>query len=55
MKKIKAFLLGLWEFRSCVTWADPARGDDGDLTPLDEAYDCGREFAHVVTFRRWDE
>ena len=56
MRRIKAFLLGMIEFRSDCTWADPARSDDipGDYTELDFAYDSGREMAHRLTFRRFD-
>lgn len=52
MRRIKAFLLGMIEFRSDYTWADPARSDDipGDYS----AYDSGREMAHRLTFRRFD-
>lgn len=47
MKKIKAFILGISEFRlSCTT-----SYDDDDLI---NTYDAGREFAHRVTFRKWD-
>lgn len=46
MKKIGAFLLGMSEFRSDMT-TNP--GDD-----LIEAYDSGREWAHRVTFRRFE-
>jgi hypothetical protein len=46
MKTIAAFLLGAWEFRSnCTT--NP--GND-----LIEAYDLGREWAHRLTFRRFE-
>lgn len=46
MARIKAFLLGVREFRT-------------DLTthfdyPLIEAYDRGRELAHRITRRRYD-
>lgn len=42
---IRAFLLGLYEFRRAFT-----------TSCADEvAYDCGREFAHRVTLRRFDE
>lgn len=51
--KIIAFLRGVAEFRLGYTWADPDRGDD-EFTELDEAYDWGREWAHRLTFRRWD-
>ena len=45
--RLRAFLLGVREFRS-------------DLTthfdyPLIEDYDRGREWAHRLTFRRWDQ
>lgn len=49
-----AFILGMLEFRSDFTWADPARDDDDNYTELDEAYDEGRDFAHRLTFRRFD-
>lgn len=52
--RIRAFLLGFWEFRLDCTWADPARNEDCGYTDLDHVYDCGREFAHRATFRRWD-
>lgn len=51
-KRIKAFFRGMYEFRRTVTWADPAR--EGDFTDLDVAYDWGREWAHRLTFRKWD-
>jgi hypothetical protein len=54
MKTIKAFLLGMWEFRTDFTWADPARTDDCWYTDLDAAYDFGRELAHRLTFRRYE-
>lgn len=46
MKKIKAFLLGVWEFRNAFT----SRPEDGALL----AYDLGREWAHRLTLRRYD-
>lgn len=46
MKKVRAFLLGMREFRSGVT-------THFDY-PLIETYDAGRELAHRVTFRKWD-
>lgn len=49
-----AYLRGMWEFRSDFTWADPARSEDQDYTDLDHAYDCGRDMAHALTFRRFD-
>jgi hypothetical protein len=46
MKTIAVFFLGMAEFRSdCTT--NP--GDD-----LIEAYDLGREWAHRLTFRRFE-
>lgn len=46
LERIKAFLLGMWEFRSdCTT--NP--GED-----LIEDYDAGRELAHCLTFRYFD-
>ncbi len=47
MSKIKAFILGMIEFRSdCTTNV----GDD-DM----DAYDSGRDFAHKITFRYFDQ
>lgn len=41
------FALGAWEFRrSFTTHVDGVQAD---------AYDWGREFAHAVTGRRWDD
>lgn len=40
-------LLGAREFRGGV-------GMSYDNYARSEAYDAGRELAHVVTFRRWD-
>lgn len=46
MNAIKAFLLGMWEFRSdCTTHFG------GNLI---ETYDLGRDLAHRLTFRRFD-
>lgn len=53
MSKLIAFFRGMYEFRIGYTWADPSRGDDG-FTELDDAYDCGREWAHRLTFRHYD-
>jgi hypothetical protein len=52
--RIRAFLLGMREFRLGMTWADPARTDDNDYTELDEAYNQGRELAHLLTLRRFE-
>lgn len=46
--KLKAFVLGMWEFRCGWT----VRDKDEDLR---HAYDCGREFAHWVTLRWFEE
>lgn len=54
MGKLKAFILGMYEFRLSCTWADPAREDAFDYTELDEAYDWGREWAHRLTFRHFE-
>lgn len=48
VEHIKAFLWGVHEFRSNVT-----RGYD-DLN-LMESYDLGRELAHKLTFRMFDD
>jgi hypothetical protein len=45
MKTVKFFLLGVWEFRlTCTT--HPGEHEN--------AYDRGRELAHVLTFRRYE-
>lgn len=46
MKSIRAFLLGMWEFRSDLT---THFGPD-----LIEIYDLGRDWAHRLTFRRFE-
>lgn len=54
MKKIKAFLLGMAEFRSDFTTNfDHVDTDEGYA--LQEVYDLGREWAHRLTFRYWDQ
>jgi hypothetical protein len=46
MTRIKTFILGMIEFRNeCTTHF----GDD-----LIETYDAGRDFAHRITFRKFD-
>ena len=47
MNKIRVFLLGMAEFRLSFTthFADNS---------LQHAYDTGREWAHRLTFRRFD-
>lgn len=46
MKNIKAFFLGINEFRSNITT------NCGDA---DHAYEWGREIAHRMTFRRFEQ
>lgn len=55
LKHIRAFLLGMWEFRRSYTWADPARTQHNNYTDLDEACDRGRAWAHVLTLRLFDQ
>ena len=52
--RLGAFLLGMWEFRETFTWADPNVVELHDYTHLDAAYDLGREWAHRLTFRRYE-
>lgn len=47
VSRLRAFLLGVQEFRLSITTCL----DDGDLS---EAYDSGREWAHRLTFRRYE-
>jgi hypothetical protein len=44
-RRLCALLLGMWEFRRSVT----SRCHDGD------AYDWGREIAHRITARRFED
>lgn len=46
---LKAFLLGMREFRHDFTWLGL---DDRD--EISRAYDWGREWAHRLTFRYWE-
>jgi hypothetical protein len=48
IKKLQAFALGAWEFRlNCTThFADNA---------MQGAYDWGRELAHRLTLRRFEQ
>ena len=46
MKKIKVFILGMREFRTDYT-TNPGES-------LMETYDRGRDTAHRLTLRRWD-
>ena len=53
MSKLLAFLNGMREFRSDFTTNyDHVETDEGDA--LQEAYDLGREWAHRLTLRRYD-
>lgn len=52
---LAAFILGALEFLLDYTWTDPERETREEYyTALDEAYDWGREWAHRLTFRRFD-
>jgi hypothetical protein len=47
LRKLRVFLLGMYEFRDMVTTHfDP---------PEIEVYDRGRELAHCLTLRMFDE
>lgn len=46
MKRIKIFLLGMWEFRHGTT----THFDYPEI----EWYDAGRELAHILTFRHFE-
>lgn len=53
MRRLKAFLLGMYEFRSDFTTNfDHIDTDEGD--ELQERYDSGRDWAHALTLRHWD-
>ena len=43
---IKAFFLGVWEFKLAFTT---------NCSPHDEAYDVGRELAHRLTLRHFEQ
>jgi hypothetical protein len=47
MRKIKAFVIGMWEFRDSFTMYYTSY-------ELTRAYDAGREFAHKITLRRFE-
>jgi hypothetical protein len=57
MARAIAFLRGMYEFRRSFTWADSDEARDfwDGYTPLDAAYDCGREWAHRLTLRKFEE
>lgn len=48
MRRIHSFILGLLEFRSCYT----THFSDYDCQI---AYDTGRELAHKLTLRKWEQ
>ena len=48
MKRFKAFLNGMYEYRRYWT-------THYESYRLLEWYDRGREFAHIITFRRYDK
>lgn len=48
MKKLKAFFLGVYEFRRSFT-----QGYEND--ELRECYDKGRDLAHALTSRRYED
>lgn len=43
-----AFFKGMWEFRQSFTWHYASQ-------ELTDCYDMGREFAHLVTLRRFED
>lgn len=47
MQYIKAFVLGIYEFRRSFTTSMPEE--------LEEAYGLGRELAHKVTLRHYED
>lgn len=47
IKHFCAFLLGMKEFRSAFTTAV--------MFPLERTYDRGRDFAHALTLRRFEQ
>lgn len=47
MTRLRAFLMGMREFRRDLT----THYDE----PLIQTYDWGREWAHRLTMRRWDD
>ena len=55
LARATALARGSCEFRSNLTWADPARSDGNSCAELDEAYDRGRNFAHRALLRRFDD
>lgn len=51
LEQIKAFLMGMREFRQSFTTSYAGHPNEGELS---DAYDNGRELAHKLTFRHWD-
>lgn len=48
MKNVKAFLLGMYEFRRSFT-------QGYESYSLRESYDKGRDLAHALTLRRYED
>lgn len=48
MQRLKAFLLGMYVFRLSLT------ASFEDLA-VQDAYEAGRDMAHQLTFRKYDE
>lgn len=46
-RKVRAYVSGVYEFRHAFTGRYAVR-------ELNQAYDAGRELAHLCTFRRFD-
>ena len=60
LRTICCFLLGMYEFRSDFTTAftryyDAEDGPNDQAYDLQLAYDWGREWAHRLTFRYFDQ
>jgi hypothetical protein len=52
MKRLRAFALGVYEFRRDATTS--FYGQPNEVV-LYDSYDRGRDLAHRLTLRRWDE
>ena len=47
LRRLRVFLLGMWEFRDeCTT-----HFGESEIS----TYDLGREWAHKLTLRHWDQ
>lgn len=55
LARLTALARGAYEFRRDFTWADRARSNSNSYTELDEAYDPGRDVAHWIFLRRFDD